>query len=383
MLRRYAGSVGCGALLVTGSLAIGACGHHEAPDPSAGAPPPAVVERDDTGDTVHVDHPEQYPLVTATSQLDTPELSATGSVTPDVSRNVSVVSMASGRVVDLRAKLGDNVVKGQLLLRIQSSDIASAMSDYRHAVADEVLAKKQLDRSKDLYDHQAIPLSALEVAQNAEDKAQVDVQTSLDALHVLGGSPDMPQSGIVDVVAPVSGVITDQTVTNAAGVKSLDNQSDLFTISDLSHVWILCDVYENDLAAIHEGNPADIHLAAYPDKVLKGRIDNIGAILDPNLRTAKVRVDVENPGLLRVGMFVTATFHAQAPVQRTVVPASAILHLHDRDWVYLAAGAGKFERRAVTGGKSLPGNMQEVVTGLQPGERVVLNALALESTVDQ
>src|SRR5580698_6912289 len=138
MHARYASVVSRCALLLAGSVVVGACGHHEAPDPAAGAPPPATVEHDDTGGTIHVDHPEQYPVVAAASHADTPELTATGSVTPDVSRNVSVVAMTSGRVVDLRAKLGDTVQKGQVLLRLQSADIASALSDYRKAVVDEV-----------------------------------------------------------------------------------------------------------------------------------------------------------------------------------------------------------------------------------------------------
>ena len=117
-----------------------------------------------------------------------------------------------------------------------------------------------------------------------------------------------------------------------------------FTISDLSHVWIVCDVYENDLPQVHLGEYADIHLNAYPNRVLKGRISNIGPILDPTIRTAKVRLEVENPGLMRIGMFVTATFHGEQQEMHAAVPATAILHLHDRDWVYTPA-----ERRPVSG----------------------------------
>src|SRR6202035_5787056 len=132
--------------------------------------------------------------------------------------------------------------------------------------------------------------------------------------------------------------------TTAAGVKTLDNSPNLFTISDLRRVWIVCDVYENDLAAIRLGDPAEIRLSAYPEHVLTGRLDNIGAILDPGLRTAKVRIEVANPGLLRIGMFVTATFRGQTTLGRAVVPASAILHLHDREWVYVPVGTGQFQR---------------------------------------
>jgi cobalt-zinc-cadmium efflux system membrane fusion protein len=116
--------------------------------------------------------------------------------------------------------------------------------------------------------------------------------------------------------------------------------------------------------------------------VFKGRISNIGPILDPNIRTAKVRLEMQNPGFMRIGMFVTATFHGRAEETHSVVPATAVLHLHDRDWVYVPAGQGQFRRVEVVGGKMLPGTIQEV-TGIQPGQQVVVNALALQSAGEE
>src|SRR5262249_40218414 len=266
----------------------------------------------------------------------------------------------SGRVVEIRARLGDQVRKGQLLMRVQSSDIAGAFADHRKAVTDEALARTQLERARVLFDKGAIPKKDLEVAQDVEDKALVDVETTAARLRVLGVSADQEPNSIVDIVAPVSGVITEQNITNAAGVKSLDNSPNLFTISDLSWVWIVCDVYENDLPSVRLGDSADIHLSAYPDRVLKGRIGNIGAVVDPTTRAAKVRIEVANPGLLHIGMFVTATFHGRSTETRAVVPAAAVLHLHDHDWVYVPVASGQFERREVLGGQMLPGNMQEL-----------------------
>ena len=243
----------------------------------------------------------------------------TGAVSPDVSRTVPVISLASGRVVEIRARLGDAVTKGQLLMRVQSADISGAFSDYRKAVADEVLARAQFDRSKLLYEKGAIAQKDLEVAQDTEDKAKVDVETATERLRVLGADINHP-SAIVDISRPVSGVITEQNVTAAAGVKTLDNSPNLFTIADLSEIWILCDVYENDLPNVHLGEYADIHLNAYPGSVFKGRISNIGPILDPTIRTAKVRLEVHNPGLMRLGMFVTATFHGLKKETRACRP---------------------------------------------------------------
>ena len=364
--------------LVALGLTLAGCSTHA--DPAAEAPPPAHVEHEQDLNVVRVDHPEQFSMVTAGQRAARSQLVVTGTVNPDVSRTVPVVSLAAGRAVEIHARLGDNVEKGQLLMRVQSSDISGAFSDYRKAVADEVLARTQLDRAKDLYAHGAIALNDLQVTQDAEDKAQVDVETASEHLRLLGSDLKHP-TGIVDVVAPVSGVITDQQVTNAGGVQGLG--SNLFTISDLSYIWALCDVHENDLPSVHLGETADIRLNAYPGQVFKGTISNIGAILDPNIRTAKVRIEVRNPGLMRIGMFVTATFHGMTEERHAVVPASAILHLHDRDWVFVPAGADQFRRTEVVGGEMLPNNMQEVVSGIQSGQQVVNDALALENTAEQ
>jgi len=349
---------------------------------SGGAPPQAKVEQETDVSLLQVDHPEQFPVVKATESLQAPSLTVTGVVSPDVSRTVPVISLASGRVVEIRARLGDAVQKGQVLLRVQSPDIASAFADYRKATADEVLVRKQFDRAQILYDKGAISLNDFQVAEDAESKAKVDVETAQEHLHVLGVDKDHP-SGIVEIKAPVSGVITDQQVTSASGVQGLAGANP-FTISDLSHVWILCDVYENDLANVHVGETAETRLVAYPDKVLNGKISNIGPILDPNIRTAKVRVEVANPGgLMRVGMFANATFHGQKKERMAVLPASAILHLHDRDWVYVPAGDKKFRRVEVKAGATLPDKMQLVLSGVEPGQPVVSNALVMQNAAEQ
>ncbi len=358
-------------------------------------PHPATVQPDINADNFKVDHPERFPLATAAQYMAAPELNVTGVVSPDVSRQVPVPSLASGRILEIDARLGDEVKQGQLLFKVRSSDIASALSDYRkaikneeQAVANERLTKIQLERAQTLYEKGATPKSALEIATNAEEanktaleNARVDVATTTERLRVLGTDSNN-STGIVDVYAPVSGVVTDQQITNSSGVQAL-TPTNPFTISDLSHVWILCDVYENDMAKVHVGEYADIRLNAYPDHVLKARINNILPMLDPNLRTAKVRLEMENPGLLRFGMFVTATFHGAQQQRRASVPATAILHLHDREWVYVPVDNGTFRRAEVAAGNMLANNMQEIISGVQPGDLVVANALVLQDTVEK
>ena len=364
------------------AIAIAGCGSKAEKDAGdAGAPPQAQVETVANSDLVQVDDAKGFPLATAAAYQAPSQLVANGVVSPDVSRTVPVVSIATGRVVEIKARLGDTVKKGQVLLRVQSADLATAFSDYKKAVADETLAAKQLDRAQGLYDHGAIALNDLQVAQDTQAKAAVDVQNASDHLRVLGADPANP-SAILNIVAPISGVITDQQVTNAAGVAGLGSANP-FTISDLSSVWIVCDVYENDVASIKIGDTAEIRGNAFPDHVLKGRVSNIGAVLDPNMRSAKVRVEVANPGFLKVGMFVTATFKGQKNQTHALIPASAVLHLHDKDWVYVPAGDKKFKRVAVVAGATLPDKTQEILSGINPGEQVVSNALVLQNTVEQ
>jgi cobalt-zinc-cadmium efflux system membrane fusion protein len=374
-------SLAIGLLLVSiaSLLTLAGCSNAHG-DTVAEEPPPAGVVSDVNLSLLAVEHPEQFPLATATALTTAPELVVTGTVSPDVTRTVPVISLASGRVVAIRARLGDSVKQGQVLLSVRSDDIAGAFSTYKKAVADETLSHTQWVRAQDLYSHGAIALNDLQVAEDTDTKAKVDVETSAEHLRHLGSDLDHP-TGIVDIVAPVSGVITDQQATNASGVQSLGTNP--FTISDLSYVWVICDVYENDLANVRMGDTAEIRLNAYPNQVFRGKISNIGATLDPNIRTAKVRIEVQNPGIMRLGMFVKATFRSQNKEVHTAVAATAILHLHDRDWVYVPAQDKKFRRAEVISGDNLPNNMQEIKSGLQPGQQVVANAVVLEHAIAQ
>ena len=369
------------ALPVAALLALVGCTAHA--DPAAEAPPPANIVPGVDPSLFTVDHPEQFPLATAVARSTTSELVVTGTVTPDVARNVPVVSLASGRVVAIHTRLGDTVKKGDVLLTIRSDDVAGGFDAYRKAVADELLARKQLNRAVDLYAHGAIAEQDLEVAQDTEDDAKTTLATATEHLRLLGNDPDKPM-GMVDIFAPTSGVITDQEVTNAALVQAYSSPSP-FTISDISSVWIVCDVYENDLPNVRVGDAAEIMLNAYPGRPFKGTVSNIGAVLDPSIRTAKVRIEVQNPGIMRLGMFARATFRGQTTEMHTIVPASAVLRMHDRDFVFVPAPGNKFRRVEVVSGDVLTENtnLQEIKSGLKPGQQVVTNALVLDHVLAQ
>ena len=374
-----AGNLAC---VLAVAISLTACKKQETGD---GAPPPAQVTHVSDMNLISVDADKvsQFPLATAEKLQEAAQLSATGSVNPDISRTVPVISLANGRVVDIKVRLDDFVKKGQLLMKVQSPDVSSAFDAYLKAVNDEQLANKAFLRAKDLLEHGAISQAMFEQAEDSEKDAKADLTAADEQLKVIGVDKDHP-SPVVNVYAPVSGVIITQNVnpSGAAGV-NLSGSSTAFVIADLSEVWILCDVYENDLSKVHVGQSAHIHINAYPDKVLTGRISDIGPVLDPSIRTAKVRIQVANPGILKIGMFVTAIFESTAKQTYAAIPADAVLHLHDRDWVFVPAGGGQFKRTEVHGGKILSDGKQEIMSGLAPGEQVVANALSLESTVSQ
>ena len=347
-------------------------------EPSAGA----VIETNTDPNVFTMQNPGQFPLTTVEVRKVSDEIHVNGVIAPDVNRSVPVVSLGGGRVVEIKAKLGDYVQKGQILLLIDSPDLSQAFSDYQKFKADAQLADKQLARAKLLYDKGAIAMADLENAEDAHTKAIADLNAAIQHVRVLGGDMNNP-SPLLPLRAPISGTIVDQQITGGTGVRSLDNQPALFTIADLSVVWVLCDVYQDTLPRVHVGDVADINLTGYAE-TFPGKVINISQVLDPNTRTAKVRIELPNPhGIMRAGMFVTATFRARQLVDRVVVPTTAIIRLHDRNWVFVPAGGDQFRRVPVDLGPEEQGNYQQILSGLKPGDQVVTNALQFSSASEE
>jgi cobalt-zinc-cadmium efflux system membrane fusion protein len=328
-----------------------------------------------------VEHPELFKLAKADTRKLPTEVTANGTVNPDVTRTIHVTSLGAGRVVDLKARLGDFVKKGQTLLVISSPDLAAAMADYQKARADEMLSHKALDRAQLLYDRGAAATKDLETAQDAEDKAKVDVSAAEHHVRILGADPDHP-SPLIEVRAPVSGTIVEQNVAGFEGVKSLDNSPSLFTIADLSEVWVVSDVFENDLGQIHLGDSAEIHLNAFSHRTFHGKVADISRVLDPNTRSAKARIVLANSdGALRPGMFAVAKFRSRKLTDRVVVPSTAIMRLQDKDWIFRKEGDKRFRRVEVQADGLAPDGMQEIRDGVKPGDEVVANALEFSTAV--
>ena len=351
-----------------------------------GAPPPAkVVEVADMNLlTVAPDDAKKFTIATVSQIEARSELTATGTVFPDIGREVPVISIANGRVVDIKARLDDSVKKGQLLFTVQSGDATAAFNSYLKAVNDETMAEKAYARAQDLLNHNAISQAQAEQAEDAEKNAKADLTAAEEQLKLLGVDKSHP-TNLVNVYAPISGVIVGQNITNAAAAGvGLSGSATAFTIADLSTLWVICDVYENDLPKVRLGQPARIVFNAYPDRPVTGRISDIGPVLDPALRTAKVRIEVGNPGFLKLGMFATATLTSQQKQTFAAVPSDAVLHLHDRDWVYQPAGNNQFRRIEVKTGRMLgDGHQQQILSGIAPGQQIVMHALLLDAAGTQ
>ena len=366
-------------------VALVACKAKKEFDPADGAPPAAQTVESSSGDVVKIDKPDRFALASATTQQVTSGINATGSVNPDVSREIPVLSLANGRVVALHVGLGDMVHKGELVMDVQSPDASTAFNTYIKASHDEHLTTVTLDRDKLLFDKGAIPQSQLQAAQTNEDDAKADLVAAEQQLKILGVDKDHP-SETVKIYAPATGTIITQNVTasGAAGITYAGPAGSLL-IADLSHVWFICDVYENDLTQVRMGEHADIRLNAFPGKVFSGVVSDIGAVLDPSIRTAKVRIQVPNPGnQLRIGLFGSATLSGGHADTVVVIPANSALQLHDRAYVFVPTNtAGSFRRVEIKTGRTLDGNMLEVRSGLSAGQQVVSSALDLQNTADQ
>ena len=333
-------------------------------------------------DVFETDHPELFRTAKAETRALPTVVTANGTISPDVNRTIHVTSLGSGRVIDLKAKAWRHRDEGADAARLSPVPISVRHSlTTRKRRPTKRSRRKALDRAQMLYERGAIAAKDLEVAQDSEDKAKVDVETADHHVRLLGADPAHP-SPLIELKAPVAGTIVEQNVAGSEGVKSLDNTPNLFTIANLAEVWAVCDVFENDLGEVHLGDAAEIRLNAFPDRVFKGKVADISRVLDPNTRSAKVRIVLGNAeGSLRPGMFAVATFRSRKLTDRVVVPSTAIMRLHDKDWVFRKESEKSFRKIAVQADGLAPNGMQEIREGVKAGDELVTNALEFSTEV--
>lgn len=301
-------------------------------------------------------------------------LTLPGSVTYNSFETSPVITQVSGPVLRVLVYPGQFVKQGQPMLTVTSPEYATMRATYIKSHDADKLAQIDTRRAKDLYAHDAISLSALEQAQSAEVQADADLTAAAQALRVIGianpsdvmkeaASPEIP------LLAPISGEVVQRTVS--PGQVITGGATQCFTISNMSTVWVLANVYQSALQYIHLGDHVSIETDAYPAK-FSGRISYIAPAMDPTTRTLQVRIITKNPGQrLKKDMFVTVLVQAGVINNALTVPEAAVLrNSENQPFVYVAQGSREFSRRLVQIGPTQNGQTQ-VISGLRPGERVM------------
>ncbi|MGO9085874.1 MAG: efflux RND transporter periplasmic adaptor subunit [Candidatus Sulfotelmatobacter sp.] len=301
-------------------------------------------------------------------------LRLTGAVEYNDFKTTPVITQVGGPVSRVAVVQGEHVRAGQPLLYIASPDYSLLRAAYIKARDAFQLADKFYLRAQDLYAHRAIAQADLEQAQSNRTQAQADFESSADAIRVLGvADPETivtkPPSPEIPLYSPVAGEVVDRQCS--AGQLLAAGATQCFTLSDMSSVWILINIYQNDVAYVHVGDPVTIDNESYPE-VVHGKIEYISPALDPNTRTLQARIEAPNPGeRLKKEMYVTAEVQAGVIARALFVPHSAVLRdEQNMPYVYLQSGERQFARRDVTLGESQAGKTQ-ILTGLQANDCVV------------
>ncbi len=287
----------------------------------------------------------------------------------DPTRVVHVYPPVGGRITEMKVRPWDHVTKGQPLALIESADLSRSVADYHKALADDAVKQAELNRAKDLFEHNAIAEKDYQQAQADALSSQADLAAAREQIRVFGVDPDRATSQLT-VVAPRAGVILDVGASPGEYSKSLDAPGPLCTVADIGTVWAIGDIYESDLAAAKPGQDATVTLSAYPGQHWSGRVGVVSDAVDPATRTLHVRVTLANPGeRIKPEMFGSIRL-TRAVAQAILAPASGVVREGNDAYVFVVRSQGRFERRDVTLGR-VYGNSIEISKGLNPGETIV------------
>jgi len=342
------------------SLCLTGCGHSgQSPSPAASGKQPG-------------EKPVRFVQVSEQSLPETLDLA--GKVQADPTKVFRIFPPASGRILELRVKPGDRVQRGQILAVIESSDAATARSDFAKAKVEAQRAASAADREKVLLDHGAAAEKDYIDARALSDTAVAELARARQRLEILNISPSASEDS-VSLLSPAGGVVLNVSAAPGELSRSLETADPLTTIADLTTVWIVGDVYEKDITKIERGKPVTVTCDAYPGQQWTGRVDSLFGAIDPATRTLKLRVALHNSDQrLKPEMF--AAIHLRVGTHKAaVIPATAIIHEGQTTTVFVESG-GKPEQRNVTTGQTLDGRV-EIVSGLQPGQQVVADGAEL------
>jgi membrane fusion protein, heavy metal efflux system len=324
--------------------------------------------------TIPEDQMSHVQVVTVQPSRLTRTLRLTGAVAYNAFKTTPVITQVGGPVSRILVVPGQNVKVGQPMLEVSSPDYSQLLDAYLKAADSYRLADKNYTREQDLYQHHAVAQRDLEQAESDRNQAQADLNAADQGMKILGikNPAELAKnatSAQIPVLAPISGEVVERLVSPGQVVQA--GQTQAFTISDLSTVWVLANVYQADLALVRAGDDVVVQNDAYPG-TFHGRISYVSPALDPNTRTLQARIVVDNPGeKLKRDMYCTVTVTAGSIKNAIVVPDSSILRdENNQPFVYVAVGANQFGRREVEIGQSENGQT-EIVKGISVGERVV------------
>jgi cobalt-zinc-cadmium efflux system membrane fusion protein len=327
--------------------------------------------------TIPQDQMSHVQVVTIEPVKLTRTLRLTGAVAFNAFSTTPVITQVGGPVSRILVVPGERVKQGQPLLEVSSPDYSVLLAAYLKAKDTYRVADKNFDRAKDLLEHHAISDRDLLQAESDKNQAQADLYSTEQGLKVLGiTDPDsllakMPSGAEVPLRAPISGQVVERLVAPGQVLSAGTTQA--FTISDMSTVWVLANIYQGDLAYVKDGDEVSVKTDSYPD-IFHGKISFVSPVLDPTTRTLQARIVVQNPGeKLKRDMYVTVTVTAGNVPNAIAVPDAAVLRDDENQpFVYVANSSNQFGRRQVDIGNSQGGQTQ-ILKGLSPGERVVGN----------
>jgi membrane fusion protein, heavy metal efflux system len=324
--------------------------------------------------TLSQDQMSHIQVVTVQPTKLTRTLRLTGAVAYNAFKTTPVITQVGGPVSRILVVPGQHVAAGQPMLEVSSPDYSQLLDSYLKAADSFRLANKNFARAQDLYQHHAIAERDLEQAESDRNQAQADLNAADQGMRILGikDPADLakaPASAQIPVLAPIGGQVVERLVSPGQVVQA--GQTQAFTISDLSTVWVLANVYQADLAFVRSGDDVDVQTDAYPN-IFHGRISYVSPALDPNTRTLQARIVVDNPGeKLKKDMYCTVTVTAGSISNAIAVPDSSVLRDdNNQPFVYVATGANQFGRRDVEIGPSQNGQTQ-ILKGISVGEKVV------------
>ncbi len=367
-------------ILVVPSLALViACGRTEEPSASSAATP--VVQKTPSRPAEAESRVETSVVAYGSVKAG---LTLAGKVAYGEDRYSKISSPVQGRVVEVRAKLGDHVKAGDVLLVVDSPDIAQAYSEFVKEHSELNYATRAYELAKDLYENRALPLKDLKQAENDLIKARAEFRRAKERLLSLKVSAtelekplaEQKISSRFELKSPLEGTVVERTVTPGQSVGG-DPSQVLFTVADLGKLQVVADVYERDLALVKVGQVARVTVEAYPEIGFPAAVAAIGDVVDPNTRTIKVRAWVNNESRkLKPEMFARLHIETGDATPFLAIPKEAVLEIDGKEFVYVEEAQGRFVKRQVKVGTA-SGDQVRILEGLQPGERIVTKGAVL------